>query len=135
MCLVGATFLTVLMIVCCALGLFARRETVGHLLSEAGREGYGNLPVVQLHTIERTAEFYAAGRLAYDGRGEPLKLEGSKEVAEFTRRGGGRTLVVVPVREAQQLDAEPEIESSYLGDNGSVALFLVRTDGSDSSKP
>ncbi|PYS81858.1 MAG: hypothetical protein DMF67_15135 [Acidobacteria bacterium] len=134
-CVVGATLLTVLMIVGCALGVFARRETVGQLLSEAGREGYGNLPVVQLHAVERTAEFYAAGRLAYDERGEPLKLEGSKEVAEFTRRGGGQALVIVPVRDAQQLSAEPEIESSYVGDNGSVALFLVRTDVTGSSKP
>lgn len=134
-CVVGATFLTVLMIVGCALGVFAQRETIGQLLSKAGRDGYGKLPVVQLHTIERTAEFYAAGRLAYDGRGEPLKLEGSKEVAEFTRRGGGQALVIVPIKDVQQLSEEPEFESSYLGDNGSVALFLVRTDRLDSSKP
>src|SRR5438270_6544620 len=29
---------------------------------------FRSLPVVQLHTAERTAEFYAAGRLAYDGQ-------------------------------------------------------------------
>jgi 4-amino-4-deoxy-L-arabinose transferase-like glycosyltransferase len=134
-CVVGTTFLTVLLIVGCALGVFAERETAGQLLAQATREGYGDLPVVELHAVERTAEFYAAGRLAYGEQGDPLKLEGSKEVAEFTRRGGGRALVFVPVNDAPQLSAEPEMESSYLGDNGSVALFLVRTDGSGSAKP
>lgn len=134
-CVVGATFLTVLMIVGCALGPLARRETIAQLLSKAEGQGYGGLPVVGLHTVERTAEFYAAGRLAYDGRGEPLKLEGAKDVAEFTRQSGGRALVVVPVREAGQLTAEPELESSYIGDNGRLALVLVRTDSLPSSKP
>ena len=105
------------------------------MLLKADGEGYGGLPVVQLYTTERTAEFYAAGRLAYDGRGEPLKLEGSKQVAEFARRGGGRALVVVPVRDAAQLSAEPEIESRYIGDNGSVALVLVQTGSSGTLKP
>ncbi|TMK23503.1 MAG: hypothetical protein E6G62_12240 [Actinobacteria bacterium] len=123
------------MIVACALGTFAERETVGPLLLKASGEGYGGLPVVQLHTVERTAEFYAAGRLAYDGQGEPLKLEGPEEVAGFARRSGGRVLVVVPVKNAAQLGDAQGIESNYLGDNGRLALVLVGVGGPDSSKP
>lgn len=134
-CVVGASMLTVALIVGCAVGRFADRDTAARLLAEAGREGYGNLPVVGLHTVERTAEFYAAGRLAYDERGEPLKLEGADEVAEFARRSGGRALVFVPVKNAAQLGAEPGMESSYIGDNGGVALFLVRVGGPDTAKP
>lgn len=135
-CVAGATLLTVGLIVGCALGAFAERETVARLMSKASGEGYGALPVVGLHTVERTAEFYAAGRLAYDRQGEPLKLEGADEVAEFARRSGKKAaLVLVPVKNAAQLSAEPGMESSYLGDNGSVALFLVRVGGSDSAKP
>jgi hypothetical protein len=134
-CVTGTTLLTVVLIAGCALGRFAERETVGRLLLKAGGEGYGGLPVVGLHTVERTAEFYAAGRLAYDARGEPLKLEGADEVAEFARRNGGRALVLVPVKNAAQLSAEPGLESSYLGDNGSVALFVVRVGGQAETRP
>src|SRR5207237_2458368 len=52
-CVAGATFLTVTLIVGCALGALAERETVGHLLLKADGEGYGGLPVVQLYTTER----------------------------------------------------------------------------------
>ncbi|HYY95714.1 MAG TPA: glycosyltransferase family 39 protein [Pyrinomonadaceae bacterium] len=134
-CVAGTTLLTVALIVGCALGAFAERETVGRLLLKASGEGYGSLPVVGLHTVERTAEFYAAGRLAYDGRGEPLKLEGAAEVAEFARQNGGRALVLVPVKNSAQLGAEQGMESSYIGDNGSVALFLVRVGGSAEARP
>jgi 4-amino-4-deoxy-L-arabinose transferase-like glycosyltransferase len=133
-CVTGAAFLTVLMIVACALGTFAERETVGPLLLKASRQGYGSLPVVGLHTVERTAEFYAAGRLAYDGNGEPLKLEGAEEVAEFARRNGGRALVVVPVKNASQLSDAQGMASSYLGDNGRLALVLVQVGGAEPSK-
>ena len=124
----AATFLSVLMIVACALGTFAERETVGPLLLKAGRDGYGGLPVVGLHTVERTAEFYAAGRLAYDGQGEPLKLEGSEEVAEFARRSGGRVLHGKPslLRSWQRADVvAPAVRMPYAvgrrGDSREIA--------------
>lgn len=121
-----ATLLTIPLIVTCALDRATQSETAAQLLRAAGARGYGELPVVQLHAIDRTTEFYAAGRLAYDGVGEPLKLEGTREVAEFARSKGGAALVLVPVEFASQLTDETELESEAMGDNGSMMLVFVR---------
>ncbi|HEY1403959.1 MAG TPA: glycosyltransferase family 39 protein, partial [Pyrinomonadaceae bacterium] len=87
---VGVSFLTLMLIVSCAVERVAPRESVRDLLLAADGRGYGASPVLNLHTIERTAQFYAAGRLIYDeGRGEPLKFEGAGEVLEVARQRGG----------------------------------------------
>jgi hypothetical protein len=125
--IVGATLLTVVVIVACALGPFARRETVAQLFKEADARGLANVRVVQLHTVERTAEFYAAGRLAYGADGEPIKLEGANEVADFAAAHEGSALVIVPIEFEQQLWQEPRIEPTRVADNGANALVLVRT--------
>ncbi len=85
------------------------------------------MPVVKLHTVERTSEFYAAGRLAYDANGEPLKLEGASEVAEFAREQGGAALVIVPCKEEHQLSKTPRLESKRVAYNDPNALVHVRT--------
>ena len=121
-----ATFLTVLMIVAFALDDFARNETVAYMLAKADRRGYGDAPVVQLHTVERTAEFYAAGRLAYAADGEPLKFEGARDVAEFARGNGGRALVIVPKEYVSQLSKERGLESAVVGWNRMFALVFVQ---------
>jgi 4-amino-4-deoxy-L-arabinose transferase-like glycosyltransferase len=122
-----STLLTVVVIVACALGTFTRRETVAQLLRDADARGLGSVRVVQLHTVERTAEFYAAGRLAYDEGGEPLKLEGANQVADFAAAHDGAALVIVPLEHEQQLWREPRLAPERVGENGSNALVLVRT--------
>lgn len=124
--IVCATLLTIPLIVACVLGPATRSETAAHLLRAAELQGYAALPVVHLHAVDRTTEFYAAGRLAYDNDGEPLKLEGAREVAEYARLKGGSALVLVPLEQASQLTDEPELESKAISDNGSFALFFVR---------
>ncbi|HEV7894049.1 MAG TPA: glycosyltransferase family 39 protein [Pyrinomonadaceae bacterium] len=124
---VGATLVTVIVVVTCALPTFARHDTVAQLLKEADARGLGDVRVVQLHTIDRTAEFYASGRLAYGADGEPVKLEGANEVADFAAANGGAALVIVPVEEEHQLSQEPRLTPERVGDNGSNALVLVRT--------
>jgi 4-amino-4-deoxy-L-arabinose transferase-like glycosyltransferase len=121
-----ATLLTIPIIVTCALEPSARGETMGQEFVLAGRAGLGDLPVVCLHDIERTSEFYAAGRLAYDASGEPLKLEGANEVADFLRKRGGAALVLVPVADEAQLRDDSKLESRRVGDNGRIALDLVK---------
>jgi 4-amino-4-deoxy-L-arabinose transferase-like glycosyltransferase len=124
---VGATFLTVLLLV--ASGTFeraARKETMGRALAEARAQGLGELPLVNLHEVERTVEFYAAGRLAYDERGEPLKLEGAGEVEEFARAHNGQALVIVRLRQESQLFEHPTLESQRVADNGRYALVHVK---------
>ncbi|HYH87207.1 MAG TPA: hypothetical protein VEX60_17275, partial [Pyrinomonadaceae bacterium] len=125
--IVSATLLTIPLIVACALERATQRETAAHLLSAAKAQGFGALPVVHLHAVDRTTEFYAAGRLAYDLDGEPVKFEGAHDVAEFARSHGGSALVLVPVEHASQLTVEPGLDVKALSDNGSLALVLVRT--------
>ncbi|HYP00310.1 MAG TPA: glycosyltransferase family 39 protein [Pyrinomonadaceae bacterium] len=124
---VGVSFLTLVMIVSCALERASARESVRELLRAAERRGYGNAPVLNLHTIERTGEFYAAGRLIYDARdGEPWKFEGPGEVLEVARRRGEALLVLVPEEHAGQLLYFPPLQAEVIGDNGTLVLIAVR---------
>ena len=120
-----ATLLTVPLIAACALEPIARRQTVKPLLERAGAEGFGELPVFELHTVERTAEFYAARRLVYDAAGDPFKFEGVPQLVEALRQRGGSGLVLVPPDLAHQLTDAANIEARALGDNGELALYIV----------
>lgn len=106
--------------------LFVRAESVRDLLAAASTRGYGAAPVLQLHTIERTAEFYAAGRIMYEPDGEPVKLEGVAPVADAARRNGGLVLCFVPREYETQLTSYQEIQTEVIGDNGRVSLLVVR---------
>jgi 4-amino-4-deoxy-L-arabinose transferase-like glycosyltransferase len=121
---------------CCIVGItglaiqcskpFVARESVGDLVETASARGYGKVPVVGLHTVERSAEFYAAGILAYGSDGEPVKFEGANDVIEFTRRAGGITLCFVPVEYESQLTGYLGLRTEVLGNNGRVSLVVVR---------
>jgi 4-amino-4-deoxy-L-arabinose transferase-like glycosyltransferase len=104
----------------------ARSQSVRALLDAAATRGYATTPLVQLHTIERSAEFYAAGRVHYGSDGEPVKFEGAAQVFDAARRNSGAVLCLVPVEYASQLMAAKEARAELIGDNGRVALILVR---------
>ncbi len=124
---VGASFLTTLLLVGCAAERVAARESVRDLLRAAEGRGYGASPILNLHTVERTAQFYGAGRLIYDeGRGEPWKFEGAGEVLEVARQRGGTLLVIVPPEYARQLLDFPPLATEVIGDNGTVVLVAAR---------
>lgn len=106
--------------------ILARPESVRDLLIAASARGYGATPVVQLHTLERTAEFYAAGRMSYGSKGEPIKLEGATQVVEAARRSGGLVLCFVPLEYESQLTKLPSIQTEVIGDNTRAALIVVR---------
>ena len=122
----SAVALSIVLIVACALETAASHHSVRDLLARAAAVGYDRMPILHLHTIERTAEFYGAGRLVYDARGEPLKLESVSQVADWARRFGGPVLVIVPVEHAHQLFEARTLGVERIGDNGAVALFVVR---------
>ncbi len=105
--------------------VIAARESVRDLLSQADARGYGNTPIVQLHTIERTAEFYAAGRISYGSDGEPVKFEGAPQVLEAAHRNGSRVLCFVPSEYVSQLTALPNVRIEVIGDNGRVCLAAI----------
>ena len=103
----------------------ATTESVRELIASAGALGYGSVPVVQLHTIERTAEFYAAGRLSYGRDGEPVKLEGANQVLDAARLNSGHVLCFVPLMYLSQLTALPNADCKVIASNGRVCLVLV----------
>ncbi|HYR76570.1 MAG TPA: hypothetical protein VEM96_12095 [Pyrinomonadaceae bacterium] len=106
--------------------ILARPESVRDLLIAASARGYGATPVVQLHTLERTAEFYAAGRMSYGTGGEPIKLEGAVQVLDAARRNGGVVLCFVPLEYESQLTNYPNVQTEVIGDNTRAALIAVR---------
>jgi 4-amino-4-deoxy-L-arabinose transferase-like glycosyltransferase len=124
--IVCGIFVSGVMALNCAVGKLERRETVRELLQEADRRGYHETPVLQLHTIERSAEFYAAGRNLYNSEGEIIKLEAGFQAEQAARSRGGAVLVIVPIEHARQLTEYARVETEVIGDNGSVALVAVR---------
>ncbi|HYX42766.1 MAG TPA: glycosyltransferase family 39 protein, partial [Pyrinomonadaceae bacterium] len=123
---VAAALGVVVLISACALATVARHNSVRDLLQQAAARGYANAPVYCLHEIERTAEFYAAGRLAYDAQGEPVKLEGVGEVMALARARGDALLIIVPVEYVWQLTSYPWLTAEVIGDNGANAFVAVR---------
>ena len=83
--------------------------------------------MVQLHTVDRTAEFYGAGRLPYGADGEPVKFESVLQVVEVAGRNNGLVLCLIPSSLKSQLISYQGAGSEEIGDNGRVALLLVRT--------
>lgn len=104
----------------------SQQESVRGLLQQAAREGFAATPVLLLHTIERSAEFYAAGRMDYDEDGSPTKLEGVAPLLDAARRKGGTVLVIVPVEYVNQLTGNNALETKVIGDNGDVAFVVAR---------
>ncbi len=121
-----ALFLTSVIGLSCAARILARPESVRDLLAAASARGYGAVPVVQLHTVERTAEFYAADRMMYLPDGEPVKLEGVAQVADAARHSGGLVLCFVPKEYEAQLTSYPTIQTEVIANNGRVSLVVVR---------
>jgi 4-amino-4-deoxy-L-arabinose transferase-like glycosyltransferase len=105
--------------------VMSRSESVRDLLAAAAARGYGSTRVAQLHTVERTAEFYAAYRMDYGSDGEPIKLEGVAQVADAARRNGGMVLCFVPKEYEAQLTSYQPLHEELIGDNGRVSLVIV----------
>lgn len=109
----------------CAAPQAARAESVRDLLAAAAVRGYVTTPVVQLHDLDRTLEFYAAGRVRHGPDGEPLRFEGVQQVLDAARRNGGQVLCLVPVEYESQLTSYQAVETEVIGSNGRVALLAV----------
>lgn len=121
----AAMFATSAVALSCVAPVIARPESVRDLLTAASTRGYDAVPVVQLHTVERTAEFYAADRMTYRPDGEPVKLEGVVQVAEAARRSGV-VLCFVPREYEAHLTSYPNVQTEVIANNGRVSLVAVR---------
>ena len=104
----------------------ARRESVRDLLAAASSRGYDTAPLVQLHNVDRTAEFYAANQLLYADHLKPMKLEGAAEVAAVAQYRGGLVLCLVPTEFESQLTTYRRVQTEVIGNNGRTSLVVVR---------
>ncbi|MGH9904188.1 MAG: hypothetical protein ACRD8U_01245, partial [Pyrinomonadaceae bacterium] len=123
---ISATLMALVLALNCGVAKFAERESMRDLIAAANARGYGAAPVYALHEVERSVEFYAAGRVVYSADGDPLKFEGAFEVFEAARKTGGPVLVMVPVEHAYQLTELKQAQTDVIGNNGRLALVAVR---------
>ncbi len=122
MAMVASTLLTLQLVI----NQGVRGESVRDLLVQASARGYAKVPVYEFYTVERTAEFYAAGRVARGVDGDVREFGGAVEIAEAARADGGTALVIVPLDGVHQLTDYKVLETEIIGDNGKVALVAVR---------
>ena len=109
----------------CDLTKIAQRESGRDLIQLANSRGYNSARLYGLHTIDRSTEFYAAGRLVYGPDGEPVKFEGAAQVAEVARQSQQPILIIVPVEHVHQLTELKTAQTEVIGDNGSISIVAV----------
>jgi len=122
----SAMFISMALALNCAVAPIARGESVRDMIQGADARGYAATPVFYMLAADRTAEFYAGGRLGYRPDGEPFRFDGAAEVAEAARLHGGRALVIIPIVWETQLTDYSAIETEKLGSNDTLSLFAVR---------
>jgi 4-amino-4-deoxy-L-arabinose transferase-like glycosyltransferase len=115
----GATAALVLIALNFAAAPYANRESVRDLLALADARGYANAPVLAQRSDDRSAEFYAYGRVIYGANGEPVTFD---EVSvDQARAWGGKFVVFIPVEHVENFRGAHGIE--IIGDNGKTAVF------------
>jgi hypothetical protein len=121
----GATLGIVLIIINCGGAKLAESESSKQLLELADTHGYSQAIVYGLQRNDRTPEFYAAGRVAYDADGEATKYEGVGQVVTESRRRQATVLAFVPVMEVGQFTQLTDLHVEIVGSNGKFALVAV----------
>jgi 4-amino-4-deoxy-L-arabinose transferase-like glycosyltransferase len=103
----------------CAAPQLAQRDSVRDLLKLGDARGYANAPVLAQKGDDRSAEFYASGRVVYGPSGEPRTID--ELTQEDLKKLGERVLVFVPVEYVDQFKVLPHVE--VIGDNGRMVLL------------
>jgi hypothetical protein len=88
--LTGATLLGVLLVVLLAGADAGAQRSTRELLKAATARGYTQERVYGLYMLDRTAEFYAAGRVAYDSDGEPVIFDSVNNIVELVGKNRER---------------------------------------------
>jgi len=115
----AATVVAVVLVLNFFAAPFAQRESVRDLLLLADARGYANTPVLARRGDDRSAEFYAYGRVVYGPNGEPLTFD---EISvDEARAHGGKFVVFIPLDHVQNWRGAPRIE--IIGDNGKTAVL------------
>jgi hypothetical protein len=122
----AAVLATVLIIINHCGGLkLAQRESSKQLLELANARGYSQAIVYGLQRSDRSPEFYAAGRVAYDLDGEVTKYEGVGQIVWESRKRQATILTFVPVKEVSQFTQLNSMRVEVVGSNGKDVLVAV----------
>jgi 4-amino-4-deoxy-L-arabinose transferase-like glycosyltransferase len=121
----GAALVSVLIIQICGGSKLAEPESSKQLLELADTSGYSQAIVYGLQRNDRSPEFYAAGRVAYDADGEATKYEGVGQVVEESRRRQATVLAFVPLQDVNQFTQLTAVRIEVVGNNGKFALVAV----------
>jgi 4-amino-4-deoxy-L-arabinose transferase-like glycosyltransferase len=124
--IIAAILLSCVVTLNCIAPFFAGRDSARDLIAEANARGLANAPVLNLHTVEHSAEFYATGRLWRDDEGKQKKFERIADVAAISRRRRDVVLVLIPLRYMDQLKETKEVQSETIADNGDIAIVALR---------
>ena len=115
----GATLVLVAIVLNVGAARYANRESVRDLLLMADARGYAGAPVIAQRSDDRSAEFYAYGRVVYRPNGEPLTFD---EITVDEARARGRKLVVmISIEYVENVRGVKSIE--IIGDNGKTAVL------------
>jgi len=125
--IIVATLVSIVITASCVAGGMGARLSLRDQLAVAAMRGYGDAPLYGLYTIERTAEFYHAGRIIYDAEGEPRKLERIESLVDAVRASEtGRALIVTNREGLKQLEQSSEVAIETIGENDDVTLVGVK---------
>ncbi len=120
-----ATFTAIVIALNCGAATIASRESTQDLIQLAAARGYGSSPIYALHQIDRSAEFYAAGRVVYGSDGDPVRFESALDVMEAMRKTNSPILVYVPDEYLYQLTNLKGVRVDLIGSNGVLALVGI----------
>ena len=98
---------------------FANHESLRDLLALADARGYANAPVLAQRGDDRTAEFYAHGRVVYGAHDEVVTFD---EISvDEARARSDKFVVFIPLEFVENFRGSPKIE--VIGDNGKTAVL------------
>jgi len=115
----GATLVLVVIVLNFGAARYANRESVRDLLLLADARGYAGAPVLAQRSDDRSAEFYAYGRVVYRPDGEPLTFD--EITVDEARARGGKFVVMIPIEHVRNVRGVSTIE--VIGDNGKTAVL------------
>ena len=119
----GALLLALVLILNCAASILASRESTRDLLALADARGYTNLSVLAMHGDDRSAQFYATGRVMYGNDGEVISLDEAPAIVDSVRKRKERILAFIPAENIELFRGKPGIE--VIGSNGRLALLCL----------
>ena len=100
-----------------------RRDSTRDLLRLADAKGYSSLRVLALPSDDRSAQFYASGRVIYGSDGEAKSVYDAPQVVTEARQRNEKLLAFIKVRDLNLYREKPGVE--IIGDNGKLALVCL----------